>query len=66
VQNVNCQKCANTIVNSLSDEFDEVEVILNAEPKEVVVALRDKEQEEAFKKEMESIGYPVIEELERK
>ncbi|MDR2081684.1 MAG: cation transporter [Campylobacteraceae bacterium] len=63
VENVHCQKCADTILNSLSDEFGDIEVLL--ETREVIVNLESKEQEAAFKKEMDEIGFPVIEELER-
>jgi copper chaperone CopZ len=63
VENIRCQKCADAILNSLSDEFGDIEVFL--EPSEVIVNLESKEQEAAFKKEMDEIGFPVIEELER-
>jgi copper chaperone CopZ len=63
--NIHCQKCAATILNSLSDEFEDIEVRLDTEPKEVAVTLANKEQEESFKSQMEEIGFPVIKELER-
>jgi copper chaperone CopZ len=65
VENIHCQKCANTILNSLSDEFGDIEVFLDKEPREISVRLESKEQEAAFKKEMGEIGFPVIAELER-
>ncbi|MDR1976991.1 MAG: heavy-metal-associated domain-containing protein [Campylobacteraceae bacterium] len=64
VQNVHCQKCANVILNSLSDEFSGVEVFLDREPREVVVELSTG-AEQKFKDEMEELGYPIIDELER-
>ncbi|MDR1008473.1 MAG: heavy-metal-associated domain-containing protein [Campylobacteraceae bacterium] len=64
VQNIHCQKCVNTILNSLSDEFDGIEILLDKEPKEIVVELTA-EQEQKFKDEMNDIGYPIIQELER-
>ncbi|MDR2790578.1 MAG: heavy metal transport/detoxification protein [Campylobacteraceae bacterium] len=63
VENVRCQKCADTILNSLSDEFGDIEVFL--ESREISVKLESKEQETAFKKEMDEIGFPILEELER-
>ncbi|MDR0407973.1 MAG: heavy-metal-associated domain-containing protein [Campylobacteraceae bacterium] len=64
VDNIHCQKCANTILNSLSDEFTGIEILLDKEPKEIVAELTA-EQEQRFKDELDDIGYPVIEELER-
>ncbi|MDR3178252.1 MAG: heavy metal transport/detoxification protein [Campylobacteraceae bacterium] len=64
-ENIHCQKCADTILNSLSDEFGDIEVFLDKEPREISVNLESKEQEEAFRKEMDEIGYPIIEEIER-
>jgi copper chaperone CopZ len=62
-ENIHCQKCANTILNSLSDEFSDIEIAV--EQKEISVKLESKEQEEAFKKEMSEIGFPIAQELER-
>ncbi|MDR2099952.1 MAG: heavy metal transport/detoxification protein [Campylobacteraceae bacterium] len=65
VENIHCQKCADTILNLLSDEFGDIDVFLDKEPREISVNLESKEHEEAFKKEMDEIGFPIIEELER-
>ncbi|MDR1461041.1 MAG: heavy metal transport/detoxification protein [Campylobacteraceae bacterium] len=64
VENIHCQKCANTILNSLSDEFAGIEILLDKEPKEIVAELTT-EQEQKFKDEMSDIGYPIVKELER-
>ncbi|MDR1614864.1 MAG: heavy-metal-associated domain-containing protein [Campylobacteraceae bacterium] len=64
VDNIHCQKCANTILNSLSDEFTGVEILLDKKPREIIVEL-EVHQEQKFKDEMDDIGYPIIEELER-
>jgi len=61
-QNISCNNCANLIKATLEDEFGEVEVNLNVNPKEVTVEIKNDEKEAIFKEEMGSIGFDVIEE----
>lgn len=66
VDNVTCGGCANTIKVSLEDEFGNIEVNLDATPKEVSLELKDDTSLELFYKEMDELGYPVIGEVYRK
>lgn len=61
-QNINCQNCANMIKNSLEEEFGEIKVNLEANPKEVTVEISDEASEAKFKEEMSDIGFDVIDE----
>lgn len=61
-KNISCMKCANLIKGSLEDDFGAIEVNLESSPKEVTVNIENAEQEEAFKVEMSSIGFDIIEE----
>jgi len=65
VENVTCGGCANTIKVSLEDDFGDIEVNLNKTPKEVTLDIKDDNALEAFTKEMEELGYPVIGEIYR-
>lgn len=60
-KNISCIKCANLIKASLEDEFDNIEVNLNVEPKEVSVDIINDEKEKLFKAEMADIGFDIIE-----
>ncbi len=57
--NIKCGGCANTIKNSLKDDFGEVEVDLSQEPRVVTLEIKDEEQEKLFHKKMRSLGYPM-------
>ncbi|TLP39250.1 heavy-metal-associated domain-containing protein [Arcobacter arenosus] len=61
-QNISCNNCANMIKASLEDEFGEIEVNLNVTPKEVTVNIENETKESEFKKEMEELGFEIIEE----
>jgi len=61
--NITCHNCANTIKVTLEDSFGDVEVNLDVNPKEVIVDIKDDAALEEFKKEMEDIGFPIIEEV---
>ena len=61
-KNINCQNCANLIKGSLEDEFGEIEVNLEVEPKEVSVDIADDNLEKKFKQEMSDLGFEVIDE----
>ncbi len=62
-QNISCHNCANTIKATLEDDFGNVEVNLNTNPKEVSIEIKDEKALEHFKNEMQGIGFPVIEEI---
>ncbi|RXJ56523.1 heavy metal transport/detoxification protein [Candidatus Marinarcus aquaticus] len=47
---------------SLTEEFGEISVNLEANPKEVTVEIKNEAQEQKFKDEMKDIGFDVIEE----
>jgi copper chaperone len=59
--NISCISCANLIKGSLEDDFGTIEVNLNATPKEVSVEISSEEQEVTFKKEMNELGFEIIE-----
>lgn len=59
---INCQNCANMIKGSLEDDFGEIAVNLETNPKEVTVEISDETQEAKFKEEMSDIGFDIIEE----
>lgn len=60
-ENISCGKCANLIKVSLEDDFGEIEVNLNVNPKEVTVEIVNQAKEELFKVEMSDIGFSIIE-----
>jgi hypothetical protein len=61
VANINCENCANIIKNALIDEFGEINVDLNIEPRVVSVDIADSDVEK-FKNELDELGFSVIEE----
>lgn len=63
VVNINCQNCVNLIKNSLEDEFGSIDIDLNANPRIVSLNL-DKSKEESFKKELNELGFEVLEKIE--
>ncbi|AQW82734.1 heavy-metal-associated domain-containing protein [Campylobacter pinnipediorum] len=63
VLNINCQNCANTIKNALSNEFGDIEVDLSVEPKIVSVDLKNSDDVEKFKSELDDLGFEVSKEL---
>ncbi len=60
-QNIACGSCANLIKVSLEEMFGNIEVNLESNPKEVTVEIKDETQEAEFKKEMEELGFSIIE-----
>lgn len=62
VLNVKCGGCANTIKTALKDEFGEVEVDLEVEPRVIALEIKDEEQEKLFRMKIRSLGYPVSDE----
>jgi len=61
-QNINCISCSNLIKGSLEDEFGDIDVNLDSDPKEVTVEIIDDTNEAKFKEEMSDIGFDIIEE----
>lgn len=60
-QNIACGSCANLIKVSLEESFGGIEVNLETNPKEVIVEITNEVQESEFKKEMEELGFNIIE-----
>lgn len=58
VYNVKCGGCANTLINSLKDEFGEVEVNLDVNPRKITLDIED-EKKEALKLKLRALGYPL-------
>ncbi|WP_458699869.1 heavy-metal-associated domain-containing protein [Sulfurospirillum sp. 1307] len=61
-KNINCENCANLIKGSLEDDFGELVVNLDVEPKEVTVEIADDNAKAKFKEEMSDLGFEVIDE----
>lgn len=58
VLNVKCGGCANTLTKALKEEYGEVEVDLNVEPRVITLEIKE-EQEESLKDKLRSLGYPL-------
>ncbi len=58
VLNVKCGGCANTLIKSLKEEFGDVEVNLDVNPRQITLDVED-EQKEALKLKLRSLGYPL-------
>lgn len=58
VLNVKCGGCANTLINSLKDEFGEVIVDLEVMPRKITLDVEDSKKE-ALKLKLRSLGYPL-------
>ncbi len=62
VENVKCENCAKLIKNALRDEFGEVEVDLNAQPR--VLSLNvDETKISALKNALDELNFGIIKEL---
>lgn len=59
VLNVKCDGCANTLKKSLKDEFGEVEVDLEVNPRKIILDIED-DKKEALKLKLRSLGYPLV------
>lgn len=62
-KNITCQNCANTIKAALEDEFGEIVVNLDKDPKEVSLFIQTEDQEKTFKEEMADIGFEITAEV---
>lgn len=58
VHNVKCGGCANTLINSLKEEFGEVEVNLDLHPRTITLDIEEA-KEEALKLKLRELGYPL-------
>lgn len=58
VHNVKCGGCANTLIKSLKDEFGEVEVDLEVQPRKITLDIEN-EKIENLKLKLRSLGYPL-------
>lgn len=58
VHNVKCGGCANTLVNSLKEDFGEVIVDLEVHPRKITLDIEDEKIEE-LKIQLRALGYPL-------
>ena len=58
VKNVKCGGCASTLKKSLLEDFGEVEVDLEVEPRKITLEIEN-EKLEALKLKLRSLGYPL-------
>ena len=58
VLNVKCGGCASTLIKSLKDEFGEVSVDLEVNPRKITLDIEDKKLE-TLKLKLRSLGYPL-------
>jgi len=58
VLNVKCGGCANTLKKGLQEDFGEVEVNLELEPREITLEVKDEDLEK-LKLKLRSLGYPL-------
>ena len=58
VLNVKCGGCASTLTKSLKDEFGEVSVDLEVNPRKITLDIEDKKLD-ALKVKLRSLGYPL-------
>ena len=61
VINVKCGGCANTLKTSLKEEFGEVEVNLDVEPRQITLDIEDSAIS-ALRAKLKSLGYPMSDE----
>jgi copper chaperone len=62
VLNISCGGCAKTIKNTLLEDFGEVDVDLESEPRIVSLSIESEEAEKLFREKMRSLGYPLADE----
>ncbi|MFK5976069.1 MAG: heavy-metal-associated domain-containing protein [Sulfurovum sp.] len=61
VLNVKCGGCASTLQKSLHDEFGEVSVNLEKEPREIILDIDD-EKVTLLAEKLKKLGYPLVSE----
>jgi len=58
VYNVKCGGCANTLITALKEEFGEVTVDLEVNPRKITLDIEDSKMEE-LKVKLRGLGYPL-------
>ena len=58
VLNVKCEGCANRLKSALKEDFGEVIVNLEVEPREIELNI-DEDKIELLKKQLRELGYPL-------
>lgn len=58
VHNVKCGGCANTLTKALKEEFGEVEVDLEVEPRKITLDIENDKLKD-LKLKLRSLGYPL-------
>ncbi|XPV70256.1 MAG: heavy-metal-associated domain-containing protein [Halarcobacter sp.] len=58
VYNVKCGGCANTLTSALKEDFGEVTVNLDVEPRQITLEIEDDKIQE-LKTKLRSLGYPL-------
>lgn len=58
VLNVKCGGCANTLIKSMADDFGEVTVDLDCQPRKITLHIED-DQMEKLKLTLRGLGYPL-------
>ncbi len=61
VENIKCSGCANSVKKNLKDEFGEVKVDLEKNPREIILDIKD-EDIAKLKQKMKTMGYPFCSE----
>ncbi|MDY0194787.1 MAG: cation transporter [Sulfurovaceae bacterium] len=61
VLNVKCEGCANTLKTKLAKDFGDVEVNLEAMPRQITLDI-EPEQIDELRKMLKAIGYPLSDE----
>jgi len=59
VKNIKCGGCANTLKKALLEEFGEVNVDLEVEPRKITLEI-ESEQEALLKLKLRKLGYPLV------
>ncbi|HIP59712.1 MAG TPA: copper chaperone [Campylobacterales bacterium] len=63
VLNIKCGGCASTVKKALKDEFGEVEVNLEVEPRIITVIADENFDEDKLRQKMKKLGYPFEDEV---
>ncbi len=62
VLNIKCGGCAGTVKKALKEEFDEIEVNLEVEPRIITLQTDENFDEEKLRYKMKKLGYPFEDE----
>jgi copper chaperone CopZ len=62
VLNIKCGGCAGTVKKALKEEYGEVEVNLEVEPRVITLNTNENFDEIKLRKKMKSLGYPFADE----